>query len=280
MPVITAQQALAIQRGLVIKTYGSHPTTKFDGVKPNILFTAGTDTNYTATLATLTPNVTLTGGATTTGILPGMPVYTVAGSTGAFAAGDDFIYSVNSSTQITIGSDAQYVVRGLRAVLTASTNVVTITNGSTAGMKIGHKVTEFGSGAGAFGSGGLVYVASITGPTTFTVSSDIAGTTPADHATPGAITFDIGGYTKDNATAGAITFEIGGVNLNNEISGVDLSSINRQVFTLATSSSTVSLGGNSVLTYLNGGDINESATLQETERNYHLTGIRLFKKLK
>jgi len=45
---------------------------------------------------------------------------------------------------------------------------------------------------------------------------------------------------------------------------------------------TISSGGELVsrLSYLNGGDINSSGTLTQTERNYHRTGIGIVNKLK
>jgi hypothetical protein len=280
MPAITFQQSLAFTKGILYKNVGGTATQVFSGIAPETLFTPGTDTAYTATLAsTNTGLVTITNaGVTNAGILPGMQVFQTAGA-GAFAAGDNFVHSLNSTTGFNIGSDRQFVVRGLSAVLTAGTNVVTITNGTTSGIKVGHLVTEVGTGAGAFGNSGVVYVSAITGPTTFTVSSDTAGTTPSNHGTPGAVTFDIGGYIKFHTVANAITFRVGGVDFTNErIPG--LGDLARSAFTLTNTSNLVSLNAVNVLAYLNGGDVNISGTLQETERDYHTTGLRIQKKIK
>ena len=77
------------------------------------------------------------------------------------------------------------------ATLAASTNVVTLTKGTTRGMYVGQRLLKF-SGAGAFGaSTSTVYPAiqSITGTTTFTVGM-ANSTTVLNHATAGAISFN------------------------------------------------------------------------------------------
>jgi hypothetical protein len=91
---------------------------------------------------------------------------------------------------------------GFVATLSTATNLVTLTTGTTANIKVGQLVTKTG-GSGAFNAAG-VYVIAITGATTFTVG-DIDGT-PLNHATTGSTTFKVYGnsfeyYSSTNNTS-------------------------------------------------------------------------------
>jgi hypothetical protein len=74
--------------------------------------------------------------------------------------------------------DSSSAVTGLQAILATGTAAVTLTSGTTASMLAGQTLSKT-SGTGAFASSATV--ASITGPTTFTMS--------ANHSTAGSITF-------------------------------------------------------------------------------------------
>jgi hypothetical protein len=78
---------------------------------------------------------------------------------------------------------------GFVATLATGTNAVTLTTGTTSNIKVGQLVTKT-SGSGAFNASG-VYVAAITGATTFTVG-DTDGTA-LNHATSGSTTFKVTG---------------------------------------------------------------------------------------
>jgi hypothetical protein len=282
MPAISIEQALAIQQGVYYKVYGATTTRKFTGIPSETLFAPGaTATLLTATLSLGTPNVTLTQG-TTAGMIPGMVITKISGA-GDFAAGVDYVYSITSSSAFVVGTDAQVAVNNLEATLNTTTNVVTLTAGTTQRLRLGHLLTKQ-AGVGAFGNTGIVYVASITGDKTFTVSSDTSGNTPVNHETSGSIVFYAGGVTanKTHGTAGAITFRVGGIDFANEVI-YGLGNLPHQTYFLTNPNTTNTnnfLVSSPAPAYLVGGDVNTGGTLQETEASYHWTGCILRKKLK
>lgn len=284
MSSITKEQLLAFMYGVLIKNKGATASQKFTGISGSTLIAGGGD-GLVATLATGTADVTLTTGSTV-GLQPGMPVVKSTG-TGVFFATTggvlNVVHSIQSSTAFKVGNFAESVDSGLRATLATSTNVVTLTEGTTSNLRVGMKVTKL-TGDGAFNATGP-YVMAITGPTTFTVGTtlgtDNTVTTAANHATAGNIYFYAGGIVRNHATLGSTTFAIGGVDLtNNQIPGT--SDPARQTITLATSSETITkVAGGSVLVCLNGGNVETAnATLSLLEEDYHYTGQILRRKLK
>ena len=280
MPAISAQQLLAIGRGLFIKNLSTGTNTQvFSGIPVETVLTPGVDTLFVnAATSTTNANIVLggTGVQVTTGILPGMVIKEIGTKAGQIPA-EAVVFSVTNNNTFVMGTAPQYVVRGLKATLSGTdTNIVNLTEGVTDLFKVGYKVTKSGAEAGAFGNGGTVYIKEILSRTSFSLASDVPDLqNSANHATQGAITFDVGGYTLNGITGGNLDIRVGGVDFaNNAIPG--LGDLARRTYTLPTTSTAV----NNVLVYLNGGDITGLNNIENIEKDYHTTGLRLQKKLK
>lgn len=83
------------------------------------------------------------------------------------------------------------------------------------------------------------------------------------------------GTALNNLTAGTLTFVVGGIDLtNNQVPG--LGDPTREVFTLANGFSKIG----TLFVVLSGGDMNAGGSLSNLEKDYHLTGIGIRKKVK
>lgn len=280
MPAISKEQTLALMYGVLIKKDGSTNSTTFTGIPGETLFNPGIQGLTTTTnLSTSNAVVVI---ASTAGLVPGMSITKATGGGAFFTTSPIVVFSVDSNTNFKVGNFAEKAVPYLTATLTTSpaTNIVTLTGDyTTRNLRPGMKVTRI-SGDGAFHATGP-FIKAILNERQFslvtTVGTDnVPGATAANHATPGDIVFYAGGIVRNHAIAGAITsFCAGGIDFtNDQIKG--LGDPTPQVVSLANSSSTV---GTNVVA-ITGGDISNNNSLSNEEKDYHLTGQGLRKKLK
>jgi hypothetical protein len=152
---------------------------------------------------------------------------------------------------------------------------VTLTEGDTSKILPGHQITIVAAqSTGAFNATGS-FVLAVTGPKTFTVKTTRTGSTAANHATAGAVYFNIGGTPLNHANGGGIDLVFGGYDVaNNTIPGMG-----NPVQTAYKLANTTDLVG-SDLVHKTGGDIDNGATLGNEEKDYHYTGQLLLRKLK
>lgn len=138
--------------------------------------------------------------------------------------------------------------------ITAATTTIPVS--STLNMKVGDSVERL---SGTVTMAGVRTIQSIVENTSITVSGNqLGGTFP-----------------------GTITIAVGGINLtSNQIPGTGDPA--RQALPLATSTSTITTDPNvgTVFVARNGGDLDKDGNLEALERDYHLTGQGLRKKLK
>lgn len=278
MPNLSKEQVIAISYGVLYKNKGSTATQKFTPIAAKTLLTPGLEVqtcSITSGVATITV-------ADTTNITPGMLVTEVnakagqmATNTGNFPRPGIFVYSINSATEVSVGSDAQYIDVGLKATLATGTNTVTLTEGDTSQLLPGHQITIVaGQSTGAFNATGS-FVLAVTGPKTFTVKTTRIGSAVANHATAGEVLFYVGGTPLNHATSGGIDLVFGGYDVgNNAIPG--MGNPVQTAYKLANSTDLIGAD----LVHKTGGDINNGATLGNEEKDYHYTGQLLLRKLK
>jgi hypothetical protein len=277
MSAISKEQFLALTYGVLIKKDGSTDSTTFTAVNGASLLNAGVEGLATTTNLLTTDSVVVV--ANTAGIFPGMSVIRVAGAGAFYTTHPVVVYSVDSATQITLGSFAQRAETNLEATLVQGESTVTLTSGTTRRLEPGMKLTKI-SGGGAFNTTNA-FVKAILNDRQFTVvttvdTSNVPGASPATHQTSGAVLFYAGGIVRNNSTAGAITsFTVGGINLtNNQVPGTG--DPTPQVFSLANATNTIGTD----LVCLVGGDISNNGALGNEEKDYHYTGQILRRKLK